>query len=132
VIQDTLSMQRTILTALNQSQPSNRTRPGYNTHAIGEVNPQVSRYSSRFEPGIYYGDTGYAPVSQPPALWIAPPASQPQLSPTEPGGFRDLFIAELSSYIEKRSRDFQEMNIQSSYLGTRVISILDTFPTTQY
>lgn len=146
VIAETLGKQRTIfdfITIYNQAQNSRHetydgpqtqgayhagydrtrsTRGDYRGYARPRVEPQYrSRYTSGYNPQYRAGeDLPYVPNPT--------PGPQFQLSPTDPGGYRDLLLQDCCDLIDKRLQDFDGMSRKATDLETWVSLQSINFP----
>ena len=132
VITETLQKQREIFATI---MVSSRTRnhgklASYERnydHTRSTREPQHLYSKSRVDPGYnaqYEYDAGHnaSPHMAEDPIYVEDPTRNPrsQLSPTDPGGYRDLLVQDCFDLIHKRMRDFDEMNGKATDLETWV------------
>ena len=85
--------------------------------------PQHSRLKSRVHPEYASKyDGGFQPQVAEDIIYVEDRSQTPQskLSATDPGGYRDLLVQDCFDLIDKRMRDFGEMNGKATDLETWV------------
>lgn len=140
MIRETLVKQSEAIASIlasNQNQSSRNMKEGLvrsprMTDEDGErIYPRRDSYLTRYEPDPYSTIvTRYtsAPAKEG-ALYIDKPGQTPQsqLSPTDPGGYRDLLAQDSYDLIQKRIRGFDEINEKATDLKSWVSPLLLPF-----
>lgn len=143
MIIETLAKQSEVFASIltsNQSQSSRDRKEGL-VRSSGVANEDRKRsyaerdyYSSRVEPDQYASrqDANYyytsAPAKEENIFIVNPAQTQSQLSPTDPGGYRDLLAQDCFDHIEKKILDFNWINRKVTELEKLVSPLLPSLP----
>jgi len=101
---------RTLVTTRTRTRTRSRergTRTSQHPARIEQPGYLYSRRRPTYEEGSIYSDGDYAGET----------VEGPQLSPTDPRGFRELFARDCLNVVDQRIAEFEQFHKQAFYLG---------------